>query len=325
MLCRPQNRPLVERDLDAMVCWMAEAPMQPGGRYLVKHTTRAVRGTVADLRYRIDVNSLHRDQEAAALELNDIGRVTLRLSEPLAFDTYTRNRGTGAFILVDPNTNDTVGAGLIIGASSPAAADAPRVLRSPNVTWHGGQVGRMGRWNLLEQQGAVVWMTGLPASGKSSIAHAVEESLLQAGRSAYVLDGDNLRHGLNGDLGFSDEDRAENVRRTAHVARLMADAGTVAIVSLVSPFAADRDQARELVEAEGLQFLEVWVSTPVEECERRDPKGLYAKARAGEISGFTGVDGPYEPPVQPEVELGGGLDVQAAAKRLLDALTDAGQ
>ncbi len=141
----------------------------------------------------------------------------------------------------------------------------------------------MSRWQLLEQTGAVVWMTGLPASGKSSIAHAVEESLLRAGRSAYVLDGDNLRHGLNGDLGFSDEDRAENVRRTAHVARLLADAGTVAIVSLVSPFAADREQARALVEAEGLPFHEVWVSTPVEECERRDPKGLYAKARAGDL------------------------------------------
>jgi bifunctional enzyme CysN/CysC len=163
-------------------------------------------------------------------------------------------------------------------------------------------------------------MTGLPASGKSSIAHAVEESLLAAGRSAYVLDGDNLRHGLNGDLGFSDADRAENVRRTAHVARLMADAGTVAIVSLVSPFAADREQARALVEAEGLPFLEVWVSTPVEECERRDPKGLYAKARAGEIAHFTGVDGPYEAPAAPDLELGVDLDVTAAATRLLDAL-----
>src|SRR4029453_4268710 len=182
--------------------------------------------------------------------------------------------------------------------------------RSANVTWHGGKVDRDARWQPLAQTGAVVWMTGLPASGKSSIAHAVEESLLRAGRSAYVLDGDNLRHGLNGDLGSSDEDRAENVRRTAHVARLMADAGTVAIVSLVSPFAADRDQARELVEAEDLPFYEGWGSTPVEECERRDPKGLYAKARAGEIKGFTGVDGAYEAPTAPEVEVGVDLDVE---------------
>jgi bifunctional enzyme CysN/CysC len=301
---------------------MSDEPLRPGTRYLVKHTTRTVRGTIASLPYRIDVNTLHRDQSAQELGLNDIGRVTLRLSEPLSFDTYTRNRQTGAFVLIDPATNDTVGAGMIIGASSPAVAEAP-APRSPNVTWHGGQVDRPGRWELLGQTGAVVWMTGLPASGKSSIAHAVEESLLRAGRSAYVLDGDNLRHGLNGDLGFSDEDRAENVRRTAHVARLLADAGTVAIVSLVSPFAADRDQARALVEAEGLAFHEVWVSTPVEECERRDPKGLYAKARAGELPGFTGVDGPYEAPASPDLELGADLGVEAAAERLLSVLQDA--
>jgi bifunctional enzyme CysN/CysC len=326
MIARLGNQPTVSTALEATVCWMSEQPLEPGGRYVVKNTTRAVRATVADLRYRIDVNSLHRDQDADGLELNDIGRVTLRLSEPLAFDTYTRNRTTGAFILVDPTTNDTVGAGMIIGARSEAAAtSAGPALHSPNVTWHGGKIDRDGRWDLLKQQGAVVWMTGLPASGKSSIAHAVEESLLEAGRSAYVLDGDNLRHGLNGDLGFSDEDRAENVRRTAHVARLMADAGTVAIVSLVSPFVADRDRARELVEAEGVPFLEVWVSTPVEECERRDPKGLYAKARSGEIKDFTGVDGPYEPPQHAEVELGADMDVEAAAKRLLDALSDAGR
>jgi bifunctional enzyme CysN/CysC len=325
VITRAANQPTVATALEATVCWMSEAPLEAGTRYLLKHTTRSVRATVADLRYRIDVNTLHREQDAEALELNDIGRVTLRLSEPLSFDAYTRNREMGAFILVDPARNDTVGAGMIIGARSAESTAAPAVLRSPNVTWHGGKVDRDSRRNLLEQEGAVIWMTGLPSSGKSSIAHAVEESLLQAGRSAYVLDGDNLRHGLNGDLGFSDEDRAENVRRTAHVARLMADAGTVAIVSLVSPFAADRNQARELVESEGLPFYEVWVSTPVEECEKRDPKGLYAKARAGELKGFTGVDGPYEAPLSPDLELGVDLDIKAAAKLLLDALSDAGR
>jgi adenylyl-sulfate kinase len=201
-----------------------------------------------------------------------------------------------------------------------AAADTAAAPRSSNVTWHGGKVDRAVRWDALAQTGAVVWMTGLPASGKSSIAHALEETLLGVGRSAYVLDGDNLRHGLNGDLGFSDADRAENVRRTAHVARLLADAGSVAIVSLVSPFAADRAQARALVEAEGLPFLEVWVSTPVEECERRDPKGLYAQARAGQVKGFTGVDGPYEAPASPDLELGAELNVEQAAARLLALL-----
>jgi adenylyl-sulfate kinase len=193
-------------------------------------------------------------------------------------------------------------------------ADAPR---SANVVWQPGEITREARWQALGGPGATVWFTGLPSSGKSTVAAAVEAKLLAEGRPAYVLDGDNLRHGLNGDLGFSDEDRAENVRRTAHVARLMADAGTVAIVSLVSPFAADRDRARELVEAEGLPFYEVWVSTPVEECERRDPKGLYAKARAGELPGFTGVDGPYEAPSSPDLELGADLGVEAAAERLL--------
>jgi len=291
MIARTGNQPTVTTAVEATVCWMSDEPLRPGARYLVKHTTRTAPATVADLRYRIDVNTLHRDTEARGLDLNDIGRVTLRLSSPLAFDTYLRNRTTGAFVLVDPVTNDTVGAGMIVGARPPDGAP-PAAPRSANVTWHGGKVGRDARFQALTQSGAVIWMTGLPASGKSSVAHALEETLLASGRSAYVLDGDNLRHGLNGDLGFSDADRAENVRRTAHVARLLADAGTVAIVSLVSPFAADRNQARALVEAEGLPFLEVWVATPLEECERRDPKGLYAQARAGELKGFTGVDAP---------------------------------
>ena len=162
--------------------------------------------------------------------------------------------------------------------------------------------------------GATLWLTGLPASGKSTLAAAVEARLLEDGRPAYVLDGDNLRHGLNGDLGFSAEDRAENIRRTAHVARLLADAGTVAIVSLVSPFAADRDQARRLVESGGLPFHEVWVSTPVEECERRDPKGLYARARRGEITGMTGIDDPYEAPERAEVVISGGSTADAVKR-----------
>jgi adenylyl-sulfate kinase len=191
---------------------------------------------------------------------------------------------------------------------------------SPNVTWHAGAVERDERWDALGQRGAVVWMTGLPSSGKSTIAHALEQRLIGSGQPAYVLDGDNLRHGLNGDLGFSAEDRAENVRRTAHVARLFADAGVVAIVSLVSPYAADRAHARELVEAEGLPFSEVWISTPLRECEQRDPKGLYAKARRGELPGFTGVDAPYEDPELPDLELESALSVDEAVDRLVDAL-----
>jgi bifunctional enzyme CysN/CysC len=168
-------------------------------------------------------------------------------------------------------------------------------LASPNVVWHASAVGARGRL------GATVWFTGLPASGKSTLAVALEARLVSEGRPAYLLDGDNLRHGLNGDLGFSAADRAENVRRTAEVARLFADAGTVAVVSLVSPCAADRRRAREVHDRAGLPFIEVWVDTPVEECERRDPKGLYERARRGEISGMTGVDDAYEPPEHPEL------------------------
>jgi adenylyl-sulfate kinase len=181
------------------------------------------------------------------------------------------------------------------------------------VTWHSGRVGREARGS----RGATVWFTGLPSSGKSSIAYAVEERLVRAGRPAYVLDGDNLRHGLNGDLGFSAEDRAENMRRAGAVAALFADAGVVALVSLVSPFTADRLQARRAHEVAGLPFAEAFVSTPPAECERRDPKGLWARARAGEITGFTGVDDPYEPPTAPELTLGPELSVEEAAEEVL--------
>jgi adenylyl-sulfate kinase len=191
--------------------------------------------------------------------------------------------------------------------------------RSPNVVWQ-KQIDRARRFELLGHSGATLWMTGLPGSGKSTIASGVEASLLDAGRSAYILDGDNLRHGLNGDLGFSAADRTENVRRTAEVSALLADAGVVVLVALVSPYRADRDAARAVHAARGLPFLEVHVATSLEECERRDPKGLYARARAGEITGLTGVDDPYEPPEAPEVVVGGGESVEEAVAAVLAAL-----
>jgi adenylyl-sulfate kinase len=196
-------------------------------------------------------------------------------------------------------------------------ASAPQ---SPHVTWHGGALSRERRWRELGAGGVTLWFTGLPASGKSTIAAAVEERLVEAGRPAYLLDGDNLRHGLNGNLGFSDDDRRENIRRTAHVACLLADAGLVTLVSLVSPFREDRDRARELHRREELPFLEVWVSTSAEECERRDPKGLYARARRGELPGLTGVSAPYEPPLEPELEIGGEVAVEEAVERVLALL-----
>jgi adenylyl-sulfate kinase len=198
------------------------------------------------------------------------------------------------------------------------AEDEP--LRSANVVWQAGETTREQRWHALGGAGATVWFTGLPSSGKSTVAAAVEARLLAEGRAAYVLDGDNLRHGLNGDLGFSPADRAENVRRTAEVAALMADAGVVTLASLVSPYRADRAASRVAHERRGLRFLEVWVSTPLEECERRDTKGLYARARAGELPGMTGIGGPYEAPEAPDLEIRFGDQLDAAAERVLAAL-----
>jgi len=298
MICRPHNRPTVDRNIEAIVCWMADDPIVAGGVYAIKHTTRAARAVVEEVRYRIDVNTLHRDENARQLALNDIGRVRLRTTAPLIFDEYRRNRTTGSFILIDEATNGTVGAGMILEAH----IDRPDAERA-DVTWDRSRLERRVRWALLGQRGATVWLTGLPAAGKSTIAAALEERLARDGLRAYRLDGDNLRHGLNRDLGFDPVDRAENIRRVAHVASLFADSGTIAIVSVISPYAIDRQMARGVHDGHGLEFLEVFVDTPLEECERRDPKGLYARAREGKVRGFTGVDAPYEAPREPDLEL----------------------
>jgi len=290
VICRTGNRPHTGQDIDAMVCWFAgQSALTPGASYTIRHTTRTTTAEVRTLDYRLDVNTLHRDDTAEALALNEIGRIQLRTRQPLMFDPYRRNRATGSFILVDEQTNNTVAAGMITGPSLPAS----------RVVWHSAAVSREER----ATRGLTVWLTGLSASGKSSVAVELERRLVAAGRPAYLLDGDNLRHGLNADLGFSAADRAENVRRVGEVARLFADAGLVAVVSLISPYRTDRDQVRAAHEAAGLSFVEVFVDTPLEVCEARDPKGMYAKARAGEIRGFTGIDDPYEPPADPQLVL----------------------
>jgi bifunctional enzyme CysN/CysC len=320
MICRPRNTPSVSRDIDAIVCWMSETPSRERGRYMVKHTTRTVRGVVSELVHRIDVDTLHHDESASELRLNEIGRIRLRTSSPLVFDPYDRNRSTGAFILIDEATNETVAAGMIHGTSEPpATAGTGGRQHSANVTWEPGRLKREDRWRALGCVGATVWVTGLPAAGKSTLAGALEEQLVGEGIPALRLDGDNLRHGLNGNLGFDPADRAENVRRTAHAAKLLAEAGTIAVVSLVSPYAEDRRIAREIHEQEGLEFIEVFMDTPLAECERRDPKGLYEKARKGELHGLTGVDDAYEAPSNAEVRLVP-ADAPAAVRTLLDEL-----
>src|SRR4051795_12306711 len=309
------DAPEVAREVEATVCWMVEAPARVGARYLLKHTTRRVRANIASIDARVDISSFA-SSPAAELGLNDIGRVTLRTAAPVLADPYASNRTTGAFILIDERTHDTVAAGMVEVARPGRAAE---IEHSPDIRWHPSALERSVRWGATGQRGATVWLTGLPASGKSTIAVAVERALVESGRFAYLLDGDNLRHGLSGDLGFDPASRTENVRRVAHVARLFADAGAVALVSLVSPFRDDRLAARRLHEAAGLEFFEVFVDTPVEECARRDPKGLYARARAGRLAGLTGEDAPYEPPEAAELVVRG-ESVEAAARRVLAAI-----
>jgi bifunctional enzyme CysN/CysC len=287
MLVSAERRPPTARELDATLCWMTEEPLRPGRRYALKHTTRTVRATLA------------RELEPAMLSVNDIGGVTLRTSSPVLADSYAENSVTGAFILIDEHSNETVAAGIIQRAR---VVEPPKQERR-DVKWHKSSIDRRERWNALGQRGATVLLTGLSASGKSTIAVALERALVDEGQSAYLLDGDNIRQGLSDDLGFSAGDRSEHIRRVGQVARLFADSGTVAVASLISPLAADRDLMRAAHAEAGLPFIEVFVDTPIEECERRDPKGMYARARAGELKGFTGVDTPYEPPTDPEVRI----------------------
>ncbi|NDK88763.1 adenylyl-sulfate kinase [Gordonia desulfuricans] len=288
MLARPNNRPYVARDIDAMVCWFADdAPLTEHSRYVLLTGTRATKAEVTGVNYRLDVNTLHRDTESKKLALNEIGRLTLRTQQPVMFDSYRRNRETGSFILIDEATNATVAAGMI---TAPVSHDS-------HIVWQTTKVSREHR----PHHGATIWLTGLSGSGKSSLAIELERRFVAEGRPAYLMDGDNLRHGLNSDLGFGDDDRRENIRRTSEVAALFADSGAVAIVSLISPFAGERVRAREIHAERGLPFYEIFIDTPLDECERRDPKGLYARARRGEISQFTGIDSPYERPENADV------------------------
>jgi bifunctional enzyme CysN/CysC len=307
MICRPHNRAQLSTSIDATLCWFDEGTsLQPGRTYAIMHCSRWVRGRFAALQYRLDVNTLHRDTTADTLQMNDIGRVVLHTTRPLMFDEYRRNRTTGRFIVVDEHTNATVAAGMILAAAASPGAT--------NVTFQRGSVTTDQRWQAIGHRGATLWLTGLPGAGKSTIAMTVEARLLAAGRPAMVLDGDNLRHGLNADLGFSDRDRAENVRRVAEVAAMLNRAGVVAIVSLISPLRAARDAARRAHNGHALPFAEVFVDVPLEVCQQRDPKGLYARARAGEIPDLTGVGSPYEAPIDPDLVVGSdSVDATVAA------------
>ena len=289
--------PVLAREVDATVCWFLDSPLRAGDRLALKQGTRTVRATVQDLHTKLDPETLDEVDGPVELALNDIGSVTLRTSSIVVADPYAENRDSGAFILIDEVSNDTVGAGIILEAREVKPSGHNR----SDIKWHPSSLDRDYRWGKTGQRGATIWFTGLPASGKSTLAVAVERALVEAGRVAYLLDGDNLRHGLSDDLGFSAGDRTENIRRVGHLTRLLADSGVVALAALVSPLKSDREIARSLNDAAKLPFIEVHVATPVDECARRDPKGLYARAKSGELKGLTGIDAPYEAPEAPDL------------------------
>ena len=304
MIVRTRNLPQKANQLDATLCWMGEEPLDPSRPYWIQHTTRTVKGFITELNYRIDVDTMHR-QPAETLTLNEIGRVQLTTTQPLFYDRYQLNRATGSFILIDPFTNNTVAAGMIRGRSRQVAdlveaqATLPERRRSSHVVWERTGITREMREQLNGHKAAVLWFTGLSGSGKSTVARRLEQRLFQLGCRTFFLDGDNLRHGLNGDLGFSPEDRKENIRRVAEVAKLAFEHGNLVLASFISPYQADRDFARSLLPPG--RFFEIFVKCDIEVCKRRDPKGLYAKALRGEIANFTGIDAPYEEPVHPEL------------------------
>jgi bifunctional enzyme CysN/CysC len=316
MLVRRHNLPRVNNRLEAILNWMdEEKELNLSIHYILQHGTRIVRAYVKELLYRIDVSTLHREP-ADTLGLNEIGRVEITAGQPLFFDAYHDNRTNGRFILIDPATNRTVAAGMIRADSQSytdieaelEAEEAQQLDRgepvrpaSPNVVWDASEITREACEARNGHKPMIVWFTGLSGSGKSTIAKMLEKQLFEEGKQVMLLDGDNVRHGLNGDLGFSEDDRHENIRRVAEVAKLFFEAGNVVLCSFVSPYAADRAFARSLV-PEG-RFIEVYVKCDTEECKHRDPKGLYARVERGEITGVTGVDAPYEEPLDPQVEV----------------------
>ena len=305
MIVRVNNLPQKSNQIDATICWLGSEPLKPRGSYLVQHTTRLVNGYLGELNYKIDVDTMHREP-AETLLLNEIGRAQIIVTQPLYYDRYQLNRTTGSFILIDPATNNTVAAGMIRGKSA-SLADlrageievAPVRPISRDVVWEQEGISLATREERNGHKAAVLWFTGLSGSGKSTIAKKLEQQLFAEGVQTMYLDGDNLRHGLNGDLSFSSADRQENIRRAAELARLAYAHGHLTLACFISPFTADRRFARSLI-PDG-RFLELYVKCDLEVVKRRDPKGLYAKALAGEIPDFTGISSPYEEPEQAEL------------------------
>jgi len=310
VICAAKAPAEVADQFETTIVWLATEPMLPGRSYLMKIGPSLVMTTITELKYKTNVNTLEH-LAAGTLELNEIGACNLSLDRSIAFDPYADNPDLGGFILIDRMTNATVGAGMIRFA----------LRRSQNIHWQAVDVGKAARAKAKSQTPRVLWFTGLSGAGKSTIANLVEKMLMARGQHTYLLDGDNVRHGLNRDLGFTDAERVENIRRVAEVAKLMVDAGLIVLVSFISPFRSERRMARDLM-AEG-EFLEVFVDTPLALAERRDVKGLYAKARRGELKNFTGIDSPYEPPEMPEIRIDAAAMTPEQAADLIVAALDA--
>ncbi len=310
VIAAADRAPQVADQFAAHLLWMGDAPLLPGRPYWLKIGARTVSAQVTEIKHKVDVNT-QAELAAKSLELNEVAYCNLGLDQAIPFEAYRDNRTLGGFILVDRQNNATVAAGTLDFA----------LRRAANIHWQPLEVDKAARAGIKGQSPRCLWFTGLSGAGKSTVANLVEKQLLAKGYHTYLLDGDNVRHGLNKDLGFTDEDRVENIRRVAEVARLMTDAGLIVMVSFISPFRAERRMAREMF-PEG-EFIEVFVDTPLAEAERRDVKGLYAKARAGKIKNFTGIDSPYEAPENPEIHLAGGVEsAEAMAKRVIDRLLD---
>ena len=303
------ERPETSDQFQTGLLWMNDEHLLPGRSYILKTANRSVGASVTALKGRLDVNTLGRES-AKVLELNEIGICNVSLDAPIAFDPHRENRTTGSFVLIDRVSNETLAAGMIDFG----------LRRARNIHRQAVEVDKSVRMTQKRQTPRILWFTGLSGSGKSTVANALERLLFIAGRHTYLLDGDNVRHGLNRDLGFTDADRVENIRRVGEVAKLMLDAGLIVLVSFISPFRAERDMVRRMVGEE--EFVEIFVDTPLEVCESRDPKGLYSRARAGEIKNFTGLDSPYEAPESPDIRLDTtSLSPEEAARMIVDFIS----
>jgi bifunctional enzyme CysN/CysC len=308
VICGAESPAEVSDQFETTIVWMSDTHMLPGRSYLMKLGTATVTCSVTALKHKVNVNTLEHSA-AKQLELNEIGVCNVSLDRQLAFDPYAENRDTGGFILIDRLSNETMAAGMINFA----------LRRAQNIHWQAVDLSRTARASQKGQQACVLWFTGLSGAGKSTIANLVEKRLFAMGRHSTMLDGDNVRHGLNRDLGFTDTDRVENIRRVGEVARLMSDAGLIVLVSFISPFRSERQMARELLPAG--TFVEVFIDAPLSVAESRDPKGLYRKARRGEIKHFTGISSPYEPPENPELHIDTTkLSPEAAAELIVEKL-----